>query len=110
MMVPIFASALTAPIAGALMDRIGARSVMTAGISIIGVGLLGGSTVFRLWQLYIVFAVIGCGLMCSTVIPCSLVISNWFVSRRGAAMGVAFAGTSVGGMVMSPIANWMILN
>jgi len=25
-------------------------------------------------------------------------------------MGVAFAGTSVGGMVMSPIANWIILN
>jgi MFS family permease len=48
--------------------------------------------------------------MCSTAIPCSLVISNWFTSRRGAAMGVAFAGTSVGGMVMSPIGNWIILN
>lgn len=103
-------SALTAPIAGVLIDRIGARSVMTVGVFIIGLGLLAGSTVSQLWQLYIVFALIGCGLMCSTVIPCSLVISNWFVSRRGAAMGVAFSGTSVGGMVMSPIANWMILN
>ncbi len=103
-------SALTAPVAGALIDRIGARPVMTAGVSIIGVGLLGGSMVSQLWQLYVVFALIGCGLMCSTVIPCSLVISNWFVSRRGAAMGVAFSGTSVGGMVMSPVANWLILN
>jgi len=103
-------SALTAPIAGTLMDRIGARPVMATGATIIGIGLLAGSLISQLWQLYIVFALIGCGLMCSTAIPCSLVISNWFTSRRGAAMGVAFAGTSVGGMVMSPIANWIILN
>jgi MFS family permease len=103
-------SALMAPIAGVLLDRIGARPVMATGAAVIGVGLLAGSLISQLWQLYIVFALIGCGLMCSTAIPCSLVISNWFTSYRGTAMGVAFAGTSVGGMVMAPIANWIILN
>jgi MFS family permease len=103
-------SALMAPIAGVLLDRIGARPVMSTGAAVIGLGLLAGSQISHLWQLYIVFAVIGCGLMCSTAIPCSLVISNWFTSRRGTAMGVAFAGTSLGGMVMAPIANWIILN
>jgi MFS family permease len=103
-------SAITAPIAGVLIDRVGARSVMATGALIIGLGLLGGSRVSELWQLYIVFAFIGCGLMCSTVIPCSFIISNWFISRRGTAMSVAFVGTSVGGMIMAPVANWMILN
>jgi MFS family permease len=103
-------SALTAPIAGVLLDRIGARPVMATGAAVIGLGLLAGSLISQLWQLYIVFALIGCGLMCSTAIPCSLVISNWFTHRRGTAMGVAFAGTSVGGMVMAPIANWIILS
>jgi MFS family permease len=103
-------TALSAPIAGKMIDRFGAKPVMMVGTLIIGFGLLIGSRVTHLWQLYTIFAFIGCGLMCATVIPCSFIISNWFVSRRGTAMGAAFVGTSVGGMIMSPIANWIILN
>ena len=76
----------------------------------IGLGLMAGSRITDLWQLYLIFTVIGCGLMCASIIPCSLIISNWFVSRRGTAMSGAFVGTSAGGMVMSPVANWIILN
>jgi MFS family permease len=100
---------IAAPLAGMLVDRIGARPVMVAGALIIGLGQLAGSQINYLWQLYLVFVAIGIGLMCASVIPCSLIISNWFVSRRGAAMSGAFVGTSAGGMVMSPVANWIIL-
>jgi len=103
-------TALSAPVAGIIIDRVGAKRVMIVGALLIGISLLIGSKITHLWQLYIVFAFIGCGLMCSTVIPCSLLIQNWFVSRRGTAMSAAFVGTSAGGMVMSPIANWIILN
>jgi MFS family permease len=103
-------TAVAAPIAGIIIDRIGVRRVMVVGALMIGLGLLAGSRITQLWELYIVFVVIGCGLMCASIIPCSLIISNWFVSRRGAAMSGAFVGTSAGGMVMSPVANWIILN
>jgi MFS family permease len=103
-------TAVAAPVAGIIIDRIGARSVMVAGALMIGLGLLAGSRIAHLWQLYLVFVAIGCGLMCASIIPCSLIISNWFVSRRGAAMSGAFVGTSAGGMVMSPVANWIILH
>jgi MFS family permease len=102
-------AAVAGPVAGTMMDRMGARPVMLVGAIAIGLALLAGSRIALLWQLYVVFAVIGCGLMCGTIIPCSLLISNWFISRRGTAMGGAFVGTSVGGMVMSPVANWIIL-
>jgi MFS family permease len=92
-----------------MIDRIGARPVMLVGALVTGLGLLACSAVADLWQLYIVFALTGCGLMCTTVIPCSVLISNWFVSRRGTAMSAAFVGTSFGGMIMSPVANWIIL-
>lgn len=101
---------VSAPAAGKMIDRLGARSVMAFGASIVGVSLIVGSKIETLWQLYIVFGLIGCGLICSTVIPCSFIISNWFVSRRGMAMSFAFAGTSVGGMVMAYVANEIIIH
>jgi MFS family permease len=110
LLVGAIGTAVSAPIVGLLVDRIGARSVMAVGALIIGLGVMAASRVALLWQLYAAFAVMGVGLMGSTVIPCSLVISNWFVSRRGTAMSFAFAGTSAGGMVMSPVANWLILD
>ncbi len=103
-------AAVASPIAGMMIDRIGAKPVMLAGTLVIGFALLAGSRIALLWQLYVVFAFIGLGLMCATIIPCSLLISNWFIARRGTAMSGAFVGTSVGGMVMSPVANWIILN
>jgi len=103
-------TAIAAPVAGIIIDRTGARPVMVAGALMIGLGLLAGSQITHLWQLYLVFVAIGCGLMCASIIPCSLIISNWFVSRRGTALSGAFVGTSAGGMVMSPVANWIIFN
>jgi MFS family permease len=103
-------TAISAPIAGIVIDRIGVRPVMVAGALMTGLGLVAGSRITELWQLYLVFVAIGCGLMFTSIIPCSLVISNWFVSRRGTAMSGAFVGTSAGGMIMSPVANWIILD
>jgi sugar phosphate permease len=98
------------PIAGKIIDRTGARAVMTVGALLMGLSLLAGSQITQLWHIYVMNGFIGGGLTCSTLVPCSFVISNWFVSRRGAAMAIAFVGTAAGGMVMSPIATWIIVN
>jgi len=97
------------PIAGIIIDRIGVRPVMIVGTVLIGVGLLLGSFVQALWHIYIAFFFIGCGLACGSLIPCSYVISNWFVARRGTMMGIAFSGMGIGAAVMAPIANWIML-
>jgi MFS family permease len=97
------------PIAGKIIDRAGARPVMIAGAVMIGIGLLIGSLVQELWHIYVAFLFIGCGLACGTLIPCSFVISNWFIARRGTAMGIAFSGMGIGAAVMAPVANWIML-
>jgi MFS family permease len=103
-------SILTLPFAGKLIDRIGVRPVMMVGTAVIGIALALGGLVSHLWQLSAAFFFVGCGMACATMIPCSLVLSNWFISRRGTALSLAFLGTAVGGGVMAPVANWIIQN
>jgi len=110
MMIGAGGMGVAAPFAGTFMDRLGARPVMMVGAVMIGAGILITSRITALWQMYVLYSFVGFGLACATVIPCSLIISNWFVSRRGMAMGVMAMGTSTGGMLMSPIANWIIQN
>ena len=101
---------VAAPVAGILMDRIGVRRVMFVGTLMVGLGILVASRATTLTHMYVIYAFVGCGLAGATVIACSLIISNWFVSRRGTAMGVMAMGTSTGGMVMAPVASWIIQN
>jgi MFS family permease len=85
---------------GRLVDRHGARFLLSLG-SVVGViSLLGLSQVRELWQLYFVWGV-GLGpAMALTQYPVTFtVISNWFVVRRGTAMAVF---TLLGGLA-SPI-------
>ena len=101
--------ALMAPLAGRIIDRFGAKPVMAAGTLVVGIGLIAAGLVDRLWQLNVIFFLTGCGLAATTMIPSSLILSNWFVSRRGTAMSLAFVGTGLGGAFMAPAANWVIL-
>ena len=101
---------LSAPIAGMLIDRVGAKRVMIAGAAMIGGGILVAGRISYPWQIYVAYSFVGSGLAAATVIPCSLVISKWFVSRRGMALGLMAMGTSVGGLCMTPVANWIIYN
>ena len=96
------------PIAGKLIDRLGARPVMIAGALTMGLSLLGASRATELWHMYVMNAFIGAGLASVTLVPCSFIISNWFVARRGLAMSGAVLGTAVGGAVMAPVATWLI--
>ncbi len=102
-------TAVSAPIAGRIIDRIGPKPMMLLGTLLIGICLLIASQIQQLWQLCLIFIFVGCGLTCATVIPCATLISNWFTARRGTALSAAFVGTSFGGMITAPVSTWIIL-
>jgi MFS family permease len=95
--------AVGSPFVGRCLDTFGARKTMVTGCVLCGagIGFVGGAT--ETWQIYLLFAVVGVGLAAATSIPVSLLIANWFTRKRGIAMGSAFMGTSLGGMVMNPV-------
>jgi MFS family permease len=101
---------LTAPlliVGGFATKRFGVTRLLLCGIVIEALCVLMLSTVSTLWQMYLLRAAMGFGkVMWAVSIP--IVISHWFKRRFAFALGVAWAGWHVGGMVLSPICSWII--
>ncbi|QBD82775.1 MFS transporter [Ktedonosporobacter rubrisoli] len=95
----IVAGVLGVPI-GPLLDRFGARVLMSSGSALAGLSLIGLAQMQTLWQFYVLWSG-GLGLaMALTLYPVTFtVVANWFVRKRGAALAVL---TLVGGL-SSPI-------
>ncbi|MGH7864498.1 MAG: MFS transporter, partial [Candidatus Binataceae bacterium] len=90
-----------APLIGWLLDRVEARIVIAIGAALAGVAYLGASQANSYLPMLACYALLGLGVGGATLLPCSLVVANWFKSNRGLALGVTFAGTSIGGMLMT---------
>ncbi len=93
------------PLVGWLVDRVGARRVMLLGAITAGTGFLAASRSDSYNLLLAANLMIAIGVTAATLIPASLVIAGWFNERRGLAMGLTFAGTSLGGATMIVVAN-----
>lgn len=61
-------------------------------------------------HLYISAFFIGIFYLNSTIIPVSIMVTNWFVKKRGLAMSLAMAGIGVGGTIFSPIVTMLLNN
>ena len=60
------------------------------------------------WQLYAVYAVFAVGFSAAGLIPVTTVVTRWYHLRRSVALSVASTGLSVGGIVLTPVAKWLI--
>jgi len=90
--------------AGWMIDRFGPRRVMMGGILAGGLALVGLSTVTVLWQFYLFYFITAIGYICGGPLPNQVLISRWFKSARGKAMGIAYLGIGFGGMLVPQIA------
>jgi MFS family permease len=93
--------------AGWFIDRFGPRRLMLAGILMGGLALVGLSTVTTLWQFYLFYIFSALGYMCAGPLPNQVLTARWFNKARGKAMGFAYLGIGVGGMLVPQIAKWL---
>jgi len=93
--------------AGWFIDRFGPRRLMLAGILMGGIALVGLSTVSTLWQFYLFYTFNALGYMCAGPLPNQVLTARWFNMTRGKAMGFAYLGIGVGGMLVPQIAKWL---
>ena len=95
---------LTMPVAGYLVDRVGARRLLVAGVGLIGGGFVAISQVQALWQFYISVSVVAVGLSLAGPPVCAVAIAHWFEKRRGRALGIMFAGAGASGVMVLVLA------
>jgi len=96
-------SGVVSPLIGRLMDRAGPRAVMELGIALMGGGLLLAPLTSAPWHLYVTIGVmVGAGSVCLGYSGFSLFLPNWFIRRRGLAIGIAFAGVGIGSITLLP--------
>ena len=82
--------------AGPLADRIGSRPVVSAGLVLVGAGLVLASLGETLWQVLLAFGLgVGFGVGLAYV-PAVSPVQRWFLRQRGRASGFAVAGIGVG--------------
>jgi len=94
--------------AGRLTDRFGPRIIaMVIGVSLC-LGCLLLANISKIWQFYLVYALIlpmGPGACWPALIPS---IARWFTRRRGLMTGIVASGIGFGIFAVSPLAEWTI--
>jgi len=91
---------VTTAVAGYLVDRVGARRLLVAGVLLVGGSILALSQIQTLWQFYISVSVIGVGMNLASAFVCAVAIAHWFVKRRGRALGIMFGGAGASGIMV----------
>lgn len=89
-------------------DRIGVRPVMTCGVLLLAVAFFGLGYVQTVGGLYVLRFAMGLGLAAGGLAVCVVIVSRWFVSRRGLALGLMLAGTSLGSGILPSVFTQLI--
>ncbi len=99
---------LLGPVEGFLVDRMGPRRVMLLGVFLTGSGFIvlsWASSLVSFYAIYIGLIALGSGMGFST--PVLTTVSNWFIRKRGKALGIVLSGVGLGGLLIYPL-GWVI--
>ena len=97
-------------VAGVIIDRIGAKWVILAGIGLVGASLILMGFMTRLWHYELLCIVEVLGYVLAGPIANQVLVARWFTARRGRAMGYAYLGLGLGGVVSPLLVNFLIRN
>jgi MFS family permease len=86
-------------LAGVLIDRIGARAAILSGVGFVGVSLFLMGYITRLWHYEILCITEVLGYVLAGPIANQVLVARWFRKKRGRAMGYAYLGLGLGGVV-----------
>lgn len=100
---------LMGPFAAVLIERFGLRTVICAGLALVGSGMAIVTQATELWQLFILWSLmLGLGTGMTAMVLGAVVANRWFMARRGLAVGILTASAATGQLVFLPFATMII--
>ncbi len=99
--------ALIGPVLGWLVDRLGPRTVVRAGVVVFALGFLAFSTVETIPGFYAAVTLIAVGASMSGYFPLSVCLMHFFERRRARALSLMSLGLAAGGLAL-PVLSWSI--
>ena len=98
--------AIEAPIVGYFIDRLGPKWPMRFGLALAGIGLilfgLFADSLILFFLTWTVMVTLGLGSI-GGFAPAWAAINNWFVKKKGRAMGIGMSSQGIGGALLAPV-------
>ncbi|MCE2457869.1 MAG: MFS transporter [Dehalococcoidia bacterium] len=102
-------SSVTSPVVGWLLDRYGARIMLSVAVTLTGVSMIGLAYISHAWQLIALFAIMGLvGLSGPGALVTSVPVLKWFVVDRGKAVAFMSLGVPFGALIFIPLTQFVI--
>jgi MFS family permease len=103
-------SGIFSPFVGRALDRFPIREIILLGLVLLCGGLLLLSQAQALWQIQLLYAtVFPLSLTLMSTLASQTLVTKWFSSGRGLAIGLSATGTNIGGMVLPLlVVSWLI--
>lgn len=101
-------SALMLPLAGKLMEKFGARIMLSLNSALMGLCYLVMPLFNNVWQFYLAGGIIGITLAFLLYLSFPTLINRWFQTRVGFFIGVCSAASGIGGIIFNPFGAWLI--
>src|SRR5688500_498453 len=100
---------LSAPMIGVLLDRFGPRIVLPGGAILMATGFVISGFADSIIAFYIGMGVfMGVGFAALPMTSQATFLSNWFIRKRGMAIGTAASGIGLGILFIVPWTQWLI--
>jgi len=96
-------AAVLSPFIGALIDRTGVRMLALCGSALLAALYVAYSNIQSIQHVYLIHVGFAIVVVSSGLSVAVVMVSQWFETRRGMALGLALIGSSVGGMLIPKI-------
>ncbi len=94
-----------APVVGYLVDRVGPRRLVLAGVFLVGTGFILLSRIQAVWQLYAVAMLIAIGMGATAGPVAMTAVAHWFQKKRGRALALMTVGGGSSGVMVVVLAS-----